>query len=422
MITELSVQNFKSWKDTGKLHLAPLTGFFGANSSGKTSILQTLLMLKQTVERPPDWKGVIDFGDDSSLVNLGSFDDLIHGHRRDAPLQISLSWRFSEKLSLPDVDEVDILSFNLSVDNVENAVSEVSFNYRTGKQRFGVHRGGPNAYLASVPGEPDSYVESLSRCYGIHDAPLHIRQLFSPLQTCFENLFRSIRYLGPLREYPRRHYAWQGKHSPGVGQHGEEMVTALFSGRIQLRPTEEQIPKWLQRLDLIDSYRLNPIPNTETGYEFLVRKYKGGPEVRLTDVGFGVSQVLPVLVLCYYVPEGSILILEQPEAHLHPKVQSELADLLIEVVKNRKLQIILESHSEHLILRLMRRIAEEQISADDTAFYFCEMNEGTSEIERLNVDDYGNITNWPQNFFGDATGDLVEKTKAEMKRKKEQGL
>ena len=70
-------------------------------------------------------------------------------------------------------------------------------------------------------------------------------------------------------------------------------------------------------------------------YEFLVRKYKGGPEVRLTDVGFGVSQVLPVLVLCYYVPEGSILILEQPEAHLHPKVQSELADLLIEVVKNR---------------------------------------------------------------------------------------
>ena len=167
---------------------------------------------------------------------------------------------------------------------------------------------------------------------------------------------------------------------------------------------------------------LNPIAGTERDYEFLVKKYKGGPEVRLTDVGFGVSQVLPVLVLCYYVPEGSILILEQPEAHLHPKVQSELADLLIEVVKERQLQIILESHSEHLLIRLMRHIAEEQISANDTAFYFCEMNEGVSEIERLDVDDYGNITNWPQHFFGDVTGDLVEKTKAEMKRKKEQGL
>ena len=67
MITELSAQNFKSWKDTGKLQIAPLTGFFGANSSGKTSLLQTLLMLKQTVERPPNWTGVVDFGDDNSL-------------------------------------------------------------------------------------------------------------------------------------------------------------------------------------------------------------------------------------------------------------------------------------------------------------------------------------------------------------------
>ena len=149
------------------------------------------------------------------------------------------------------------------------------------------------------------------------------------------------------------------------------MVTALFSGRIQLRSLDEQIPTWLQRLDLIDSYRLNPVSGSDRDYEFLVRKYKGGPEVRLTDVGFGVSQVLPVLVLCYYVPEGSILILEQPEAHLHPKVQSELADLLIEVVKNRKLQIILESHSEHLLNTINAAHARcEDISVDDTPSIF----------------------------------------------------
>ena len=418
MITELSVQNFKSWKDTGKLQIAPLTGFFGANSSGKTSILQTLLMLKQTVERPPNWNEVIDFGDDDSRVNLGSFDDIIHGHKPDHPLQISLSWKFSEKLSIKDIDEVDTLSFDLVVDGESPWNSKVQFNYTVGEQSFRVNRG-DQGYICSVhtPGAV-SNAESMFRCYGLDEAPFHIRQLFSPLQTCFENLFYSIEYLGPLREYPRRRYAWQGKHSAGVGKHGEDMVTALFSGRIQLRSLDEQIPKWLQRLDLIDSYRLNPISGSEKDYEFLVQKYKGGPEVRLTEVGFGVSQVLPVLVLCYYVPEGSILILEQPEAHLHPKVQSELADLLIEVVKNRQLQIILESHSEHLLIRLMRRIAEEQIAADDTAFYFCEMNEGVSEIERLDVDPYGNITNWPQNFFGDEMGDLAAKTKAEMKRKK----
>ena len=138
----------------------------------------------------------------------------------------------------------------------------------------------------------------------------------------------------------------------------------------------------------------------------------------ITDVGFGVSQLLPVLVLCYYAPENSTIILEQPEIHLHPKVQSDLADVLIDVVKNRNVQIILESHSGLLLHRLQRRIAEEQIAAEDTALYFCQINDGTSEIERLKVDEYGNISNWPQDFFGDDIGDLVEKTKVEMQRRK----
>ena len=78
MITELTTRNFKSWEDTGKLQFAPLTGLFGANSSGKTSILQVLLMLKQTVERPSDWNEPLYFGDEESLVNLGNFDAVIH--------------------------------------------------------------------------------------------------------------------------------------------------------------------------------------------------------------------------------------------------------------------------------------------------------------------------------------------------------
>ena len=132
---------------------------------------------------------------------------------------------------------------------------------------------------------------------------------------------------------------------------------------------------------------------------FSLRQYKDGPEVGLTDVGFGVSQVLPLIAQCYYAPEGSILIFENPEAHLHPKAQSELADVFVDVVKNRKVQIILESHSEHLLLRLMRRIAEEEISADQTAFHFCEIDNGNSRAEQLKVDEYGNISNWPQRLL-----------------------
>ena len=413
MITELRVQNFKSWKDTSKLQIAPLTGFFGANSSGKTSILQTPLMLKQTVERPPGWKGAIDFGDDDSLVNLGNFDDLIHQHSSDLNLGITVSWNLSEKQKLDSI-ETDSLSFSMSIVKKYGDVQLARFCYTVGGKDFevGWESSGYKYKLGSYWERAD-----LFRCYSVAN-PFGPLESFKPLKDAFENLFHRICYLGSLRELPYSRYAWQGNHPKDTGQRGEDMISAILSKRVKLQGIDKQIMEWLQRLDLIHSYRLNPILDTETDYEFLVRKYKGGPEVRLIDVGFGVSQVLPVLVLCYYVPEGSILILEQPEAHLHPKVQSELADLLIEVVKERQLQIILESHSEHLLIRLMRRIAEEEISADDTAFYFCEMNEGISEIERLNVDDYGNITNWPQHFFGDEMGDLAAKTTAEMKRKK----
>ena len=96
MITELRARNFKSWQDTSKLQLAPLTGLFGANSSGKTSILQVLLMLKQTVEHPsPDWNEPLYFGNEESLVNLGNFDAVIHKHKQDLSLNISVSWKSS---------------------------------------------------------------------------------------------------------------------------------------------------------------------------------------------------------------------------------------------------------------------------------------------------------------------------------------
>ena len=413
MITELRVRNFKSWQDTDKLQLAPLTGLFGANSSGKTSILQVLLMLKQTVARPPDWNELLYFGDEESLVNLGSFDDIIHRPVDNSSLNIFLSWRLPEKLTIQGIGELDTLSFFFSMfmDILEG------FRYRSGEHFFDAELAANREYTVSSSYGED-IAQSLFRCYGIRGTSPTTREIFLNLEEAFENLFSRILYLGPLREHPRRRYPWEGDHPKEVGQYGEKTISAMLSGRIRRLSTDEQIPKWLQQLELIDSYDVRPLSDTGGDYECLVKQYKGGPEVPLTDVGFGVSQVLPVLILCYYAPEGSILILEQPEAHLHPKVQSELADVLIDVVKNRNVQIILESHSAHLLHRLQRRIAEEQMSADDTALYFCQINDGTSEIERLKVDEYGNIRNWPQNFFGDDMGDLVAKTKAEMQRRK----
>ena len=411
MITELRAQNFKSWKDTDRLQFAPLTGFFGANSSGKTSILQVLLMLKQTVERPTknssDWNDLLYFGDRRSPVNLSNFDAVIHGHKQDLSLAISVSWKLLEQIKI-EGNLTNCLSF--STDIKKSAFN--GFRYIVDGRDFELEWT-PQGHLFKSEGVRPF------RFYGVIK-PTELGELFLPLQNAFENLFSQIRHLGPLRKFPQHSYTWEGEHPESSGQYGEKTIAALLSGRIRLLSIDEQILNWLQRLELIYSYDLHPISGAGKDYEFLVKKYEGAPEVPLTDVGFGVSQVLPVLTLCYYAPESSILILEQPEAHLHPKVQSELADVLIDVVKNRNVQIILESHSEHLLHRLTRRIAEEEekFSAEDTALYFCKINDGRSTAEKLKVDDYGNISNWPQNFFGDEMGDLAAKARAEIKRKK----
>jgi len=224
---------------------------------------------------------------------------------------------------------------------------------------------------------------------------------------------KMVTYLGPLRRRPQRTYLWGGSEPSDVGSDGGEAIQALLATHPEVR---KSVAFWLRRLKLIDSFRIDPIAPNRKDYEIRLKKTGTSAEVLLPDVGFGVSQVLPVLVLCNYVPEGWTIILEQPELHLHPAAQSELADLLIEVVQERKVQVILESHSEHLLRRLQRRIAEEKFRASDAALYFCEMHNGESKATPLEITDDGFIKNWPKDFFGDEMGDLAAMTEAAARR------
>jgi predicted ATPase len=252
----------------------------------------------------------------------------------------------------------------------------------------------------------------------------------SDFELQFEDLFARLFYLGPLREYPKRQYAWSGAQPADMGRRGEKVVDALLAsreagvrisrGKGRRRQTvEERVAEWLQTLGLIESFEVRPITKGGRLFQVWVRRHAKAPEVLITDVGFGVSQILPVITLCYYAPEGSTLILEQPEIHLHPSVQAGLADVFIDAMKTRKIQIVLESHSEHLLRRLQRRIAEEEIEADDTALYFCSTEKGESRLTKLELDLYGTIENWPEDFFGDDYEEIAATSRAAMKRKKE---
>ena len=443
MLTSLTAHGFKSWRSIGDVRLAPLTALFGANSSGKTSLLQVLLMLKQTADSA-DRSQVLNLGDDRSLVELGTFEEIIHGHDPIVPLDLGLEWTLPKPLQIEDpAKKGDVLfqseklgiyativwqrngrSIGLAlVDRMIYSLANATFGMQrapTGAGKYELIQDAGNFQFVRTRGRPWE-LPPPEKCYGFPDQVRAYYQnagFLSDLELKFEELLGSIFYLGPLREYPRRQYSWSGTRPSDMGRRGERVVDALLASRevgrsisrgqgASRQNLEERVATWLRDLGLISSFEVRSIKDGGQLFQVWVKRNPKAVPVLLPDVGFGVSQILPVIALCYYVPKGSILILEQPEIHLHPAVQSGLADVFIDAIKRRGIQIILESHSEHLLKRLQRRIAEEKLSADDAALYFCTTEKGESRLMPLKLNRFGSIENWPAGFFGDEFGELA---------------
>lgn len=449
MITSLSLRNFKSWRELPNIRMAPITGFFGANSSGKTGILQLLLMLKQTAESP-DRAQVLNLGDDRSGVSLGSLPDVLYRGEQSRTLEWQLSWSLPKPYSVPDPDKrgASLFSDNKLSFGCEAGISGsgrvvvknlwYSFSghdFRMHMKTEGKYTLEPTAKRGAKRSTEFAFKRTVGRawdlpaplkCYGFPDQAKAYYQnagFLSDFALHFETLAARVYYLGPLRDYPHRQYTWAGERPVDMGLRGEKAVDGLLaSGRAtetigrggKSYSLQEYVAFWLKKLGLIHDFSVKEIATNL--YRVAVQTTPGAAKVLITDVGFGVSQVLPVIVLCFYAPKGSTILLEQPEIHLHPSVQSGLADVFIDAAKKRKVQIIVESHSEHLLRRIQRRIAEEELSKDEAALYFCEISDGESQIRELELDLLGNITNWPKDFFADQFGEIAETQRAQLKR------
>ena len=454
MLKHIKASNFKSWQKMD-LRLAPVTGLFGTNSSGKTSILQLLLLLKQTKETT-DRSLAVDFGSPqrTSYVNLGTYRDVIFDHDTESLLSWRIEWELPENIKITDQSisparllfEGNQLVVGANISFKRNQPSTDRLFYELGGQQFSLTRkeGRPSAFSMDSTG-PDKTFRFIRTHGRVWDIPGPVKSYIFPekaktyfqnadflgeLELSYENLVDNIYYLGPLREFPRRDYIWSGASPLDVGQQGEQVVEAILSARARherrnLKPKaklmefETIIAYWLKKLGLIDSFEVKEIGRNSNLYRVEVKKSPKGPSVLITDVGFGVSQILPVLVLLYYVPEGSVVLLEQPEIHLHPSVQSGLADVILSVAKHRKVQVVVESHSEHLLRRFQLRVAENNnnVLPDDLALYFCEIKGMSSRATVLDIDLYGSIHNWPDGFFGDEFGELAARKEAGLRKR-----
>ena len=250
----------------------------------------------------------------------------------------------------------------------------------------------------------------------------------------------SVRYLGPLRDEPKALYPLAGGADPmDVGLKGENTAAVLDVHKNRLiklippaafaesaitaepifRTLKTAVSEWLKYLGVADN--VESIDRGKLGHELKIRIDERSGDQDLTHVGVGVSQVLPILVMCLLADPDTVLLFEQPELHLHPKVQTLLGDFFLSMALLRK-QCIIETHSEYLINRLRFRAAAADSNnvSNQMTIYFVEKKEGKSQFRPIEVNEFGAIQDWPEGFFDQSQHEAEETLKAAVKKKRYQ--
>lgn len=246
-----------------------------------------------------------------------------------------------------------------------------------------------------------------------------------------------VKYLGPLREEPKPLYTTNigAFNSTNVGSKGEftslvlEMnkdmeINYISPNELEFKEYEvikgkliDAVLEWVIYLGIGNDIRT--VDHGSLGHKLKIQLEKGGKFVDLTNVGVGVSQILPILVSSLLTEKKSTLIFEQPELHLHPKVQTRLADFFITMIQLDK-QCIIETHSEHMINRLRYKAVSSPKDAitENALIYFVERENGCSEYRQIRINEYGSIGKWPKGFFDESELNALSILKAVRAKKR----
>lgn len=460
MLKSIGLENYKCFEklrvdDKEELEIAPLTVLCGVNSSGKSSIIKSLLMMKQSYEDNTASNFMVFNG---KYVDNGSFSDILYDNAKENKFTISDSFEISQKTGKFSKDTTNlrdlrrlyynnninkfVIHYSITLVNGDdlffaNKIDKVNIKidiYKDEKIDYSstimLKKKIKNKYdikfynIPDVSGIRDSVNMGVCTCYfgsmslnSIYQEGIKPEtKLFIPTITSIFNMISNqhlqIRYIAPLRENPKRRYIVD-KNIDSVGVSGE--YTPLLLKKISKRewngilaPISEDNFSFSKE-DMITKNIFSDILNSwmnylELGNVLLDESQDEMIKVKINshniaDVGFGVSQALPILTEGIYMSPAQTLLLEQPEIHLHPKMQMAMADFLLSLSVQNK-SIIVETHSDHFINRIVRRYMEDVKIRDKIKIYFIDKDmSNTSIITEVNIDEVDGALCENENFF-----------------------
>lgn len=487
MLKSITLENYKCFKDRTTIDIAPLTVLCGVNSSGKSSVLKSLLMMKQTVENQLKDFAVSLSGD---LVDCGEFDEVVYNgkdrinntftisnkfkiknHRLDTTgefVKRSDATAFNELRRMYFTIKGDILEFNLEIEIVlkknlnENELLDFFSNNKIEKYKVCISAidnnnnkiPSYNGYIEitndedgehhllnweNIPG----YARAFNSCNNYNCicsfSGLSITNIFAynmpngvksivpnilAISRIIASQYNNILYIAPLRNTPERTYLLnKNVNSVGIaGQYTPQLlakikntttISDMFCPYTNDLEIDEHgyckskylsfIRQWFLYFELghLDILGENRTVNLKINNR------------NIADIGFGISQILPIITQGICMDKGQTLLIEQPEIHLHPKMELQMADFLLHIA-NTDRNVVVETHSEHIINRIVRRILEDDTRKlqNKVKIYFVEQNKVgndiTSKINTVLISDEYGIQNYPKDFFDQSAEEQIK--------------
>ncbi len=375
LVRHLTVGGLRTYgTDPLEVELAPLTLLFGQNSAGKSTLCSVLPILQETSQHPETLSLT------GSLVGGSAFRSAIHNHDLSTPMTLGLGWS--------------------GTDNQErSAIAEFRWDPATAKAKRS---------QLTLAADSDARTMSGPRA----EMSAADNEWIAEFTLSFREVMDRSFHLGPMRARPNRTTSLSGIGDDYVGPAGENMAELLATRPALL----DRVNHWCDVLEL--GYRVSVLTPTSddilaTAGDFAVvalQDTRVDPPLLVspTAVGYGIGQLLPVITQCS-IDAGGLVIIEQPEVHLHPKLQAAVGDLLVDTVNEGRNQLLLETHSEHLILRLLRRVREGVLNVDDLAILYVDLHEdGAAFIQPLELDRSGElIDGWPGGFFEERLSEVL---------------
>lgn len=491
MLTFIEIENFKGVREKVRIPISPITLLFGANSTGKSTILHALLYAHEVLNH----KNLdVDVSELSGKdINLGGFKNLIHGNNLNNELTLAFGLSF-EDTDIPEFGSTDpteniselvesaCLRFVVKWNALDNrpfvSLYEVEINdlpaarltAEAGRKEVMLHYNIKHPLVSQIWGDepvddydqwPPIQIQNLSSVvpnwkeklvylerddvYYLPGGDLITSQVLVGVGSVFSDYLSKMRYIGPIRSILPRNYAAIRTKNRQNWSDGSAAWDSMLSGSTGFVKT---VGEWLERTDRLNSgYRIrlkqykeveieSPLAVTiqlrgafdapeelEAYYENLPIKRRlllvsalTGREFSPHDVGVGISQIVPVLATSL-LSSSEFVCIEQPELHIHPAMQTALGDLFASQVADRKCLFLIETHSEHLLLRLLRRIREtfnEELppeapclTAESVSIVYVESDKGSVNLTPIRISRDGEFeSRWPKGFFDERVEEL----------------